>query len=288
MADASPASARCLILAGIVCQIMQLVVSIRHRAELRDLTGDPWDGRSLEWATASPPPVFNFAVMPDVTGEDAYWAMKRRAREERREGAGLQADRDAAQFADRLRLRVLRHRHGIRADLAHLVDGDRSACIGAFATFVVFAWRDHDEYEIPADEVARIDRANLAARRELVTEAGSVCDDGDNDDLDASQPASSRVLDEAEHEGPAPKRIVTGYGFWIFLLSDIVMFSCFFAAYAVLLGQTAGGPSGRGAVRPARTSRSRPVACCCRASPAAWPASPPRYATSSGSRSRWP
>jgi cytochrome o ubiquinol oxidase subunit 3 len=46
------------------------------------------------------------------------------------------------------------------------------------------------------------------------------------------------------HEGPAPKRIVTAYGFWIFLLSDIVMFSCFFAAYAVLLRQTAGGPSG--------------------------------------------
>jgi cytochrome o ubiquinol oxidase subunit III len=46
------------------------------------------------------------------------------------------------------------------------------------------------------------------------------------------------------HEGPASKRIVTGFGFWIFLLSDIVIFSCFFAAYAVLLRQTAGGPSG--------------------------------------------
>ena len=44
------------------------------------------------------------------------------------------------------------------------------------------------------------------------------------------------------HEGPAPKRIVTGFGFWIFLLSDIVMFSCLFAAYAVLLGRTADGP----------------------------------------------
>src|SRR5581483_1360352 len=52
------------------------------------------------------------------------------------------------------------------------------------------------------------------------------------------------VLANIAHEGPAPKRIVTGYGFWIFLLSDIVMFSCFFAAYAALLGQTAGGPSG--------------------------------------------
>ena len=45
--------------------------------------------------------------------------------------------------------------------------------------------------------------------------------------------------------GPAPVRIVVGYGFWIFLLSDIVMFSCFFAAYAVLHGATAGGPTAR-------------------------------------------
>ena len=43
--------------------------------------------------------------------------------------------------------------------------------------------------------------------------------------------------------GPAPKRIVVGYGFWIFLLSDIVMFSAFFAAYAVLVGRTNGGPT---------------------------------------------
>jgi len=46
------------------------------------------------------------------------------------------------------------------------------------------------------------------------------------------------------HEGPAPKRIVTAYGLLIFLLFDIVMFSCFFASYGVLLRQTAGGPSG--------------------------------------------
>ncbi|MGH6778616.1 MAG: cytochrome (ubi)quinol oxidase subunit III [Bradyrhizobium sp.] len=46
------------------------------------------------------------------------------------------------------------------------------------------------------------------------------------------------------HEGPAPKRIVTGYGFWIFLLSDFVLFSCFFATYGVLLRKTAGGPGG--------------------------------------------
>ncbi|HEV7602699.1 MAG TPA: cytochrome o ubiquinol oxidase subunit III [Bradyrhizobium sp.] len=44
--------------------------------------------------------------------------------------------------------------------------------------------------------------------------------------------------------GPAPKRIVTGYGFWIFILSDMIMFAAFFATYAVLVGQTAGGPTG--------------------------------------------
>jgi cytochrome o ubiquinol oxidase subunit III len=56
--------------------------------------------------------------------------------------------------------------------------------------------------------------------------------------------ADPHHLHAAEHEGPAPKRIVTAYGFWIFLLSDIVMFSCFFATYSVLVGQTNGGPSG--------------------------------------------
>src|SRR3954469_21005764 len=45
--------------------------------------------------------------------------------------------------------------------------------------------------------------------------------------------------------GPASKRVIVGYGFWIFLLSDIVMFSCFFAAHAVVQTATAGGPSGR-------------------------------------------
>ncbi len=60
-----------------------------------------------------------------------------------------------------------------------------------------------------------------------------------------SDPHHLRGLQAAsEQTGPAPKRIVTGYGFWIFLLSDIIMFACFFAAYAVLSGATAGGPGG--------------------------------------------
>src|ERR1700743_137206 len=70
-----------LITLGIAAQIVQLAVSIRNRALLADLTGDPWDGRTLEWATASPPPPFNFAIMPDVTRSEAYWAMKAKAKQ---------------------------------------------------------------------------------------------------------------------------------------------------------------------------------------------------------------
>ena len=89
-----------LILIGIVCQIAQLVVSIRHREELRDATGDPWDGRSLEWATASPPPVFNFAVLPNVERRGGLLGASSSARSEQATLTSeprLQADRDAAQ-----------------------------------------------------------------------------------------------------------------------------------------------------------------------------------------------
>ncbi len=66
------------ILAGIVFQIIQLVVSIRTRASTRDISGDYWrDGRTLEWSTSSPPPLYNFAQIPVVSGRDAYMKLKR-------------------------------------------------------------------------------------------------------------------------------------------------------------------------------------------------------------------
>jgi cytochrome o ubiquinol oxidase subunit 1 len=67
-----------IVLAGIICQVVQIVVSIRHREQLRDTTGDPWNGRTLEWSTASPPPAWNFAVQPRVNEIDAFWAKKQR------------------------------------------------------------------------------------------------------------------------------------------------------------------------------------------------------------------
>jgi cytochrome o ubiquinol oxidase subunit I len=154
-----------LILCGIGFQIAQLVVSIRTREQRKDLTGDPWDGRSLEWVTPSPPPAFNFAVLPDVQGHEAYWGIKQRAIEtqhlaEEPDYRPIELPRNSptgfvtAFFATITGFSLIWHIWWL------VVLG----LIGAFATFVVFAWRDVPEYEVPASEVARIDRARRAAR----------------------------------------------------------------------------------------------------------------------------
>ncbi|EON15170.1 cytochrome o ubiquinol oxidase subunit I [Pandoraea sp. SD6-2] len=65
-----------LIAIGIGCFIIQLVVSFMRREQLRDETGDPWNGRTLEWSTSSPPPAYNFAFTPIVHDNDAWWQMK--------------------------------------------------------------------------------------------------------------------------------------------------------------------------------------------------------------------
>jgi cytochrome o ubiquinol oxidase subunit 1 len=155
-----------LIMCGIAFQIIQLVVSIRQRQQLRDETGDPWDGRSLEWATASPPPVFNFAVLPTVTGEDAYWKFKRgqSGPDEEPEYRDIEMPRNSATgfvcafFATMMGFALIWHIWWM------VIAG----AIGAFATFVAFAWRDHDEDLIPALEVARIDRSNRAQRHAML------------------------------------------------------------------------------------------------------------------------
>ena len=160
-----------VILAGIVLQITQLVVSIRRREELRDVTGDPWDGRSLEWSTSSPPPAFNFAVFPPIEGEEAYWGIKERAREraELREEptyTEIEMPRNSptgficAFFSSIMGFALIWHIWWMVV----------VAAVGAYATFVVFAWRNRDEYVIPAEEVARIDRANRGAREEALAQ----------------------------------------------------------------------------------------------------------------------
>jgi cytochrome o ubiquinol oxidase subunit 1 len=158
-----------IILCGIALQVAQLAVSIRQREALRDTTGDPWDGRSLEWSTASPPPAFNFAVLPRVEGTDAYWQMKQRARSQGEGGVPtpaveplyteIEMPRNSstgfvcAFFASFMGFALIWH-------IWWLVI---LAAVGAYATFVVFAWRDRVEDVIPAELAAQIDRAHRHA-----------------------------------------------------------------------------------------------------------------------------
>ncbi|MGY4309707.1 hypothetical protein ACVIJ6_006950 [Bradyrhizobium sp. USDA 4369] len=153
--------------------VLQLVFSIRDRKLLRDTTGDPWDGRSLERATSSPPPVFNFAVLPNVTGQDAYWRIKENAKNQQlqtreRDDEDIELPRNSptgfvcAFFAAIMGFALIWHIWWMVA----------LGAIGAFATFVVFAWRDHDEYVIPAAEVAPIDRGIIEVRQGLSCAAG--------------------------------------------------------------------------------------------------------------------
>jgi cytochrome o ubiquinol oxidase subunit I len=156
-----------LLFCGLVCQVSQIAVSILRRGELRDETGDPWDGRSLEWSTASPPPAFNFAVLPNVRGEEPYWEIKRRAIETQHLAAEpdykpIEMPRNSptgfitAFFATITGFALIWH-------IWWMVG---LGIFAAYGVFVVFAWRDVDEYVIPAEEVARIDRARRQAREE--------------------------------------------------------------------------------------------------------------------------
>jgi cytochrome o ubiquinol oxidase subunit 1 len=235
-----------LILIGIGCQIAQLAVSIRNRVALADRTGDPWDGRTLEWFIASPPPAFNFAVMPNVTGEEAYWGIKQKAIAQHRLSdlpayTHIEMPRNAATgfvtafFAVITGFSMIWHIWWLAA----------LGLAGAFATFVAFAWRDKAEYDLPAAELAEIDARRRSARVALVEgrEPGITPVDYSGPPTHGPRAPSTHDDPYGGHAGPAPKRITTGYGFWVFLLSDFIMFSGFYAAYAVLSHATAGGPT---------------------------------------------
>jgi cytochrome o ubiquinol oxidase subunit 1 len=154
-----------IILCGIALQIAQLIVSVRGRNKRSDVTGDPWDGRTLEWSTASPPPAFNFAVLPQVTDREPYWNMK----------VATLASKGDSEEPHYQPIEMPRNSPtGFITAFFAVVSGFSLiwhiwwlfilGLLGAYATFVVFAWRDSSELKIPVKDVARIDRANRSAR----------------------------------------------------------------------------------------------------------------------------
>ena len=149
-----------IIMAGIACQIVQLVVSIRAREQLR-AGGNPWNGRTLEWSTASPPPAWNFAVLPTIAEIDAYWSWKQRAKPARLDARTR--DYTAIEMPKNTPTGFVTAFFAVVTGFAliwHIWWMAALGTIGAFATLLVFAFRDEEEIEIPAEQVARFDRAH--------------------------------------------------------------------------------------------------------------------------------
>ena len=141
-------------------QVVQLIVSIRAREKLR-VADDPWNGRTLEWSTASPPPAWNFAVLPVVAEVDAFWNWKQRAN----------PARPTAQARDYKAIEVPKNTPtGFVTAFFAVVTGfaliwhiwwmAALGMIGAFATLLAFAFREDEEIEIPAEQLARFDRTH--------------------------------------------------------------------------------------------------------------------------------
>ena len=158
-----------LIAIGIACQLLQLYVSVRDRnlPGNRDVSGDPWNGHTLEWAMSSPPPVYNFAIIPTVRKLDAFTDMKSRK--------GAQAEP------------VYRDIHmpsntsaGLIVGLFSLVLGFAGVwhiwwlaivgLIGAVGTVIVYSFMDNDGYYIPADTVALIEEKRSGAGAQVALE----------------------------------------------------------------------------------------------------------------------
>ena len=254
-------------------------------------TAARWNGRPPRRRRCSTSPCCR-----DVDGEEAYWAHEAaRARSSScATRARLRGHRDAAQQPDRLRLRVLRHGHGLRADLAHLVDGGARRCSahsppsscspGATATKTPIPAARSRASTAPTGARAVQRSRPCSRRREL---DGRLPADRDR----RARPRPMRTLGRADPSTAracveAHRRRLTGSGFSCSATSSCSRRSS--RPTRCWPDSTAGGPNGRGAVRPAATWRSRRPACCRRASPAASRASRADARNSAhGSTARW-
>ncbi len=145
-----------LIAAGIGCFLIQLVVSYLKRDQLRDVTGDPWNGRTLEWSTSSPPPQYNFAFTPVVHDHDAWFDMKTRGHQ--RPLNGFKAIHMPKNTGAGVIIAALSTLLGF-ALIWHMWLVAGVALLAVVATAIVHTFNYKRDYYIPADEVARTEEA---------------------------------------------------------------------------------------------------------------------------------
>jgi cytochrome o ubiquinol oxidase subunit 1 len=143
-----------IIFCGIILQLVQLVVSIRDRELTRDVTGDVWNGRTLEWSLPSPVPAYNFARIPVVRSLDAFWDMKQRGvnlksatfvpiHMPRNSGTGI----IMAGFAFLVAFAMVWHIWWLAV----------AGLAGVLVTLIRHAFNDDRDYHLGADEVRRIE-----------------------------------------------------------------------------------------------------------------------------------
>lgn len=153
-----------IVLFGILAFLVQIVVSIRNREALRDETGDPWGGRTLEWSTSSPPPAYNFAFTPVVGELDAWWDMK--ARGYQRPTAGFIPIHMPANTGAGVVLAGISTVLGF-ALIWHIWWLAALAFVALVASAITHTFNFKRDYYIPAEEVVRVEDARTEALRSL-------------------------------------------------------------------------------------------------------------------------
>jgi cytochrome o ubiquinol oxidase subunit 1 len=144
-----------LVLLGIGFQILQFIVSIKDRKSNLDKTGDPWNGRTLEWSTASPPPLYNYAHLPKVNSKDAYWALKKHRQSARQAYEAIVMPKNTILP---LVLGILAFGIGFGM-IWHMFWLSILSLLGIITTLIIRASQDEHEYKLPASAVKRTEEA---------------------------------------------------------------------------------------------------------------------------------
>lgn len=146
----------CIIMVAVGIQIVQLIVSIRQRKQNRDVTGDPWNGRSLEWATTSPPPFYNFAIIPHVESRDPFWEMKK----QKKKPAKYEAIKLPKNTPMGIYIAGFVFLFGV-AMVFHATLFALIGFIGAVTCVLLRTFDDETEYVLPASEVEKIEKKKI-------------------------------------------------------------------------------------------------------------------------------
>jgi cytochrome o ubiquinol oxidase subunit 1 len=152
-----------IILVGIASQIIQLIVSIRARNRLR-VGDDPWNGRTLEWSTASPPPAWDFSILPHIVGADAFWTAKQQP-QQNPERLDQPAEYKPIEMPKNSAIGFINAFFAVVTGFAliwHIWWMAGLGLIGAFMAFLIFAFRDEEEITMSAEQIAQFERRHHA------------------------------------------------------------------------------------------------------------------------------